>query len=119
MRKLIGIFSVVAVVLVAAVAYAQTRCGSNLCIGSANTTLQVQGNDDDRGRHHEDHVHHERRIPGRVHGDGHRGQHLLLHHRRSDRGEGRWADVRSACREPRSPRPRSTPPPTVANILCL
>jgi hypothetical protein len=44
MRKLLAVFSVVAVILVAAVAYAQTRCGSNLCIGSSGTTLQVLGN---------------------------------------------------------------------------
>jgi hypothetical protein len=43
MRKLIATVSVLAVILLAAAAYAQTRCGSNLCIGSSSTSLIVQG----------------------------------------------------------------------------
>lgn len=35
--------ALVASLLVAAVAYAQTRCGSNLCIGGATTLVAVQG----------------------------------------------------------------------------
>jgi hypothetical protein len=43
MRKLIAVASVLAVVLVAAVAYAQQRCGSALCIGGTSTELKVLG----------------------------------------------------------------------------
>lgn len=43
MRKLILLGSVLAVGLIAAAAYAQTRCGSNLCVGGPSTPVVLEG----------------------------------------------------------------------------